>query len=161
MSFYTEVIQQDPRFRSTTAVHDIDLLEPATRAAVQAIIDAAAAQGITLQVTETYRSGERQQQLFTQKATQLQTVGVHHYGLAADFCKIVDGKASWDGDWSFLAPLCAANGLVWGGDWGEPGKPHSFRDYDHVQRCDVGQQTLLFAGTWYPDAPETTPDINA
>jgi len=30
-----------------------------------------------------------------------------------------------------------------------------------VQRCDVGQQTLLFAGTWYPDASETTTEIDA
>lgn len=155
MSFYTDVIQQDPRFRSTEAVRDPELLEPATRAAVQAIIDGAAQQGITLEVTETYRSQERQQQLFAQHATQLQTVGVHHFGLAADFCKIVDGKASWDGDWSFLAPLCAANGMIWGGDWGEPDRPHTFRDHDHVQRCEVSQQPLLFAGTWYPDASAT------
>ncbi|MGA2739343.1 MAG: M15 family metallopeptidase [Bryobacteraceae bacterium] len=152
MSFYTEVIQQNPQFHSTTAVRDMELLEPATRAAVQAIIDGAAAQGVTLEVTETYRSQERQQQLFAQHATQLETVGVHHYGLAADFCKVVDGKAAWDGDWSFLTPLCAANGMIWGGDWGQPDKPHSFRDYDHVQRCEVSEQAALFAGTWYPQA---------
>ncbi len=153
MSFYNEVIQNDPRFRATTSVRDLELLEPATRAAVQAIIAGAAEKGITLQVTETYRSQERQQQLFAEKLSQLQNVGVHHYGLAADFCKIIDGKASWDGDWSFLAPLCAANGMIWGGDWGEPGKPHSFHDYDHVQRCEVSQQDQLFAGTWYPESP--------
>jgi len=152
MSFYSEVIRPDARFRSTLAVRDIELLEPATRAAVQAIVEGAAAQGILLQVTETYRSQERQQQLFAEKLSQLQNVGVHHYGLAADFCKLVKGKASWEGDWSFLAPLCAANGMVWGGDWGEPGKIHSFHDYDHVQRCDVCRQAELFAGTWYPDS---------
>jgi hypothetical protein len=155
MSFYTDVIQQDTRFHSTEAVRDMALLDPGTRAAVQAIIAGAAARGITLEVTETFRSQERQQQLFAQHATQLESVGVHHYGLAADFCKIVAGKASWDGDWSFLAPLCAANGMIWGGDWGEPDKSHSFRDYDHVQRCEVTQQPPLFAGAWYPDSSTT------
>ncbi len=152
MSFYIDVIQQDPRFHSTETVRDMDLLDPATRAAVQAIIAGAAQQGITLEVTETYRSQERQEQLFAQHVTELQTVGVDHYGLATDFCKIGDGKASWDGDWSFLAPLCAANGMIWGGDWGEPDQTHTFRDYDHVQRCEVSQQPSLFAGTWYPDS---------
>jgi hypothetical protein len=84
-------------------------------------------------------------------------VNIYHFGLAVDFCKIVDGKASWEGDWSFLAPLCAANGMIWGGDWGAPDKQHSFRDYDHVQRCEVIQQAELFAGTWYPEAAEPGP----
>jgi|ERR1035438_1877822 hypothetical protein len=151
-NFYTDVIQQDPRFHSIASVRDVALLEPQTRIAVQAIIDGAAQQGISLEITETFRSEERQQHLFEQGATQLRTVGTHNYGIAADFCKIVDGVASWEGDWSFLAPLCAANGLVWGGDWGAPGQFHAFRDYDHVQRCEVSQQAKLFTGEWYPDA---------
>jgi hypothetical protein len=156
MSFYTDVIRKDPRFHSTAQIRDLALLEPDTRDAVEAIIKGAAAHGITLMVTETYRSQERQHQLFAQKLSQLQNVGVHHYGLAVDFCKIVNGKASWDGDWSFLAPLCASNGMIWGGDWGEPDQPHSFRDYDHVQRCELCRQDDLFAGTWYPGASDDT-----
>jgi hypothetical protein len=150
MSFYTDTIRNDPRATSVTAIRDLDLLEPATREAVSAIIADAAALGITLMVTETYRSTERQQHLFTTGATQLRAVGVHHYGLAADFCKLVDGKASWDGDWNFLGDLAKKYGMIWGGDWGEPDKPHTFRDMDHVQRCEVAQQNELFAGTWYP-----------
>src|ERR1035438_4926285 len=95
-NFYTDVIQQDPRFHSIASVRDVALLEPQTRIAVQAIIDGAAQQGISLEVTETFRSEERQQHLFEQGATQLRTVGTHNYGIAADFCKIVDGVASWD-----------------------------------------------------------------
>jgi hypothetical protein len=149
-NFYIDVIQNDPRFRSVDPVRDIAMLEPVTRAAVEAIITEAAEQGITLQVTETYRSVERQQHLYETHATQLKDVGVHHYGLAADFCKIVDGEASWTGDWKFLRDLADKHGLVSGVDWGHPDRPHSFCDSDHVQRIDVSDQSRLFAGNWYP-----------
>lgn len=150
-NFYTDVIAQDPRFHATESVRDMALLEPVTRAAVQALIADAATQGIHLMVTETYRSRERQQVLFNQHLTKLQDVGVHHYGLAADFCKLIDGKASWDGDWTFMAPLCARHGLISGVDWGQPGVKPSFVDSDHVQRVTVAQQHQLFDGTWYPE----------
>jgi hypothetical protein len=153
MSFFTDVIQNDPRYVSSLPCKDMALLEPVTRAAVQAIIADAAAQGITLIVTETFRSEARQQALFQQGATQLRTVGVHHYGLAADFAKIIDGKASWAGDWSFLRDLADRHGMISGLDWGQPAVKHSFVDPDHVQRCSVAEQTGLFAGTWYPSDP--------
>lgn len=152
MSFYSDVLQKDARFVSTNAIRDLDLIEPVTRAAVQAIIAGAAAKGITLMVTETFRSKERQQKLFDTGASKLRAVGVHHYGLAVDFAKVIGGKASWDGDWTFLRDLALQNGMIWGGDWGAPAAPHSFRDMDHVQRCTVEDQTKLFAGAWYPDA---------
>jgi hypothetical protein len=151
MSFYADVIQQDPRFYSTEECRDLALLEPVTRAAVAAIIADAEEMGIQLIVTETYRSAERQQQLFAQGATQLETVGVHHYGLAADFCKIIDGKASWAGDWGFLCKLADAHGCLSGGDWGASTVAHSFRDFDHIQRINVQDQDQLFSQVWYPE----------
>jgi hypothetical protein len=83
-NFYTDVIARDHRFHTTKPIGDLALLEPVTRAKVQQIIADAAAKGIKLMVYETYRSQERQQLLFDQKASQLKTVGVHHYGLACD-----------------------------------------------------------------------------
>lgn len=151
-NFYTDVIQNDPRFHSPTSCRDTNLLEPGTRAAVAAIIRDAAIMGIKLIVTETYRSTERQQMLYAQGATQLRTVGVHHYGLAADFCKVINGAASWAGDWSFLRDLAVKHGMISGLDWGVPGVEHSFVDPDHIQRCTIDQQPGLFAGTWYPDS---------
>lgn len=150
-NFYQDVIQSNPHFHSAERVSDIALLEPKTRSAVEAIIADAAAKGIRLMVFETYRSQERQAQLFSQGASQLRTVGVHHYGLACDIVKNVNGKPSWEGDFGFLGPLARAHGLVWGGDWGRPDLPHSFRDTDHVQRCSVAAQRQLFAGTFFPD----------
>ena len=151
-NFFTDVISRDPRFHTTQVVNDLALLEPVTRAAVQAVIADAAAHGISLMVFETFRSQERQSMLFQQGATQLRTVGVHNYGLACDIVKSIGGQPSWKGDFGFLAEIAKAHGLIWGGDWGTPNQPHSFRDTDHVQRCSVARQASLFRGDWYPDA---------
>lgn len=151
MSFRTEILEQDSRFTSINRIHDLTLLEPVTRAAVQAVIAGAQAQGIALIPFETFRSQARQQQLYEQKATQLKTVGVHNYGLACDLVKSIGGEPSWKGDFSFLGILARKHGLIWGGDWGEPGEPHDFVDAVHLQRCSVGRQPELFSGAWYPD----------
>lgn len=34
---------------------------------------------------------------------------------------------------------------------GQPDKPHTFIDDDHVQRVTLARQAKLFAGGWYPD----------
>lgn len=151
MSFYTDVIQQSPQFTSRNRVADLNLLEPVTRAAVQQIIARAASNGVKLMVFETYRSQERQTELFNQHATQLKTVGVHHFGLACDLVKDVNGEPSWKGDFTFLKPLADGSGLIWGGDWGNDTVVHSFRDMDHVQRINVADQSKLFNLSWYPD----------
>jgi hypothetical protein len=151
-NFFTDVITNDRRFNLASRISDPALLEPVTRAAIEAVIADAATRGIKLMIFETYRSQERQQALFEQGATQLRKVGVHHYGLACDLVKDINGDPSWKGDFSFLGVIGPAHGLVWGGDWGRPDLPHSFRDNDHVQRCSLAMQPQLFRGEWYPDA---------
>jgi hypothetical protein len=151
-NFYTDVISRDPRFESVSRVSDPSLLEPATRQLVTAIISAAKHMGIELTIFETYRSQQRQQELFNQGATKLRKVGVHHYGLACDIVKVVAGEPSWKGDFSFLGQLAQSSGMIWGGDWGEPHIKHTFIDAVHVQRCTVARQANLFAGAWFPDA---------
>jgi hypothetical protein len=151
-NFYTDFIMKDARFKSPNRVADPTLLEPATRTLVETIIDAAKKQGIALMIFETYRSEERQLALFKQGATKLQTVGVHHYGLACDLVKNINGEPSWKGSFDFLGQLAHGNRLIWGGDWGNPAVAHTFIDDDHVQRCSLTRQAALFAGTWYPDA---------
>lgn len=150
-NFFTDVISADPRFNSTTRVHDLALLEPITRELVQKIVAGAKTMGIDVMVFETYRSQARQQDLFHQGASKLQKVGVHHYGLACDIVKVINGEPSWKGDFSFLGELAHSAGLIWGGDWGDPSVKPSFIDAVHVQRCTVARQSELFAGTFYPD----------
>lgn len=152
MSFYSDVIVPSPNFSSIVECRDLNMLEPVTRSAVQSILSDAQKMGITLLTTETYRSPARQKQLFDQKATRLQNVGVHGYGLACDFCKIVDGVVSWAGDWSFLRDLAEKHGLISGLDWGHPEKSHDFVDPDHVQRVSLEDETRLWTSSWYPDA---------
>jgi hypothetical protein len=151
-NFYTDTIQKDSRFNSAKKIDDPDLLEPKTRSLVNAIIADAAANGLKFMIFETYRSEKRQLALFAQGATKLKQVGVHHYGLACDLVKDVNGQPSWKGDFSMLGDLARHHGLIWGGDWGTPGSKHTFIDDDHVQRCTIGRQASLFKGSWYPGA---------
>lgn len=150
-TFYTDVISKDARFGSLTRVADPSLLEPGTRQLVERIITASLQMGIEVLIYETYRSQDRQQQLFNSGASKLRTVGVHHYGLACDIVRSVGGEPCWKGDFTFLGQLAQSSGLIWGGDWGAPQIKHSFIDSVHVQRCTVARQGDLFAGVWYPD----------
>lgn len=151
MSFYDDVIKQSFYFNSPSLVHDMNMLEPNTRAAVQAILAEAAAAGEPLLVFETYRSVQRQEELFKRGATQLSEVGVHHYGLGADLVKSVNGSPSWKGSFAFMSALAKKHGLVSGVDWGHPEVKHLFYDGAHVQRISVKDQDRLFAGEFYPD----------
>jgi hypothetical protein len=151
MSFFTDVIEKDPGFKSLKRINALALLEPVTRAAVQKIIEDSKVLGLDMMVFETFRSQARQQQLFAQGATKLRTVGVHNDGLACDIVKVVGGEPSWKGDFSFLGLLARKHGLIWGGDWGTPGQHHTFIDSVHVQRCSIARQPDLFRGEWYPD----------
>lgn len=151
MTFYVDVIQHDPRFKSKNRVADLQLLEPITRSRVENILRDATNLGIRLMVWETYRSETRQEQLFQEGATTLRAVGVHHYGLAADLVRDMNGDPSWKGDFKFLRDLARDHGLIWGGDWGRKGVKPKFFDPYHLQRCTVTRQKTLFAGKWYPD----------
>ena len=150
-NFYTDVIMADPRFNSTKRIADPELLEPTTRELVQAIVADAATNGLKLMIFETYRSQARQMALFNQGATKLKQVGVHHFGLACDLVKDINGQPSWKGDFSMLGALAKHHKLIWGGDWGTPASVHTFVDTDHVQRVTIGRQARLFSGDWYPD----------
>jgi hypothetical protein len=150
-NFYTDVISPDVRFDSAARISDPSLLEPTTRRLVEGLVTSAQNMGIVVMIYETYRSQDRQQALFNNGATKLRTVGVHHYGLACDIVRVINGEPSWKGDFSFLGQLAHASGLIWGGDWGDPNIKHSFVDSVHVQRCTVTRQADLFAGNWYPD----------
>jgi hypothetical protein len=150
-NFFSDVIALDARFHSANRIADAALLEPITRQLVQRLMGTAQQMGIAVMIYETYRSQQRQQDLFNNGASKLRTVGVHHYGLACDIVRSVGGEPSWKGDFSFLGQLALTCGLIWGGDWGTPHIHPSFVDSVHVQRCTVARQGDLFAGLWYPD----------
>ncbi|MFZ0275954.1 MAG: M15 family metallopeptidase [Candidatus Sulfotelmatobacter sp.] len=117
-NFYSDVICKDARFASLTRVNDPSLLESATRQLVQSVVSVAQQMGIEVIIFETYRSQNRQQELFDSGATKLRTVGVHHYGLACDIVRVAAGEPCWKGDFSFLGQLAHSSGLIWGGRLG-------------------------------------------
>lgn len=149
-NFREDVIRQDPRYTQPRRCSDVDLLEPRTRELILAVVGEARRRGTELMVYETFRSQARQRLLYDRGATRLRTVGVHAYGLACDLVRDVGGEPSWKGDFSLLGELARVHGLVWGGDWGNPGVKHSLVDPVHLQRVSVARQGELFRGTWYP-----------
>ena len=74
-NFYSDVICKDARFASLTRVSDPSLLEPTTRELVQSVVSAAQQMGIEVMIYETYRSQNRQQELFNNGATRASNGG--------------------------------------------------------------------------------------
>lgn len=54
----------------------------------------------------------------------------HNYGLAIDFCVLVNGKMVWsrDANWMVVVNTFKKYGFTWGGDFTGP-----FKDYPHVE----------------------------
>jgi hypothetical protein len=143
-NFFTEVIQKDPRYKSKERISDLELLEPVLRGLVTKIIADAQSMGVELGVFETFRSKQRQRQLYEEGHTKLKTVGVHHYGLACDLVRRYKGKFNWELDHSVVGQLALKYRLVWGGTWKD------FYDAYHIQRIAAPRQKELFASSFYP-----------
>jgi len=125
-TFYADVIAKNARLASSVRICDPVLLEPMTRQPTERLVSAARQMGIEVMICETYRSQDRQQELFNSAASKLRTVGVHHYGLACAIVHSVGGEPGWKGDFTFLGQLAQSCGLIWGSDWGAPRFKHSF-----------------------------------
>jgi hypothetical protein len=150
MSFYTDTIRLSPLFHSTKPVSDLNLLEPTFRRKVLAVISDAHGHGQEFRVLETYRSQELQAIYFKRGVTKLRNVGVHHFALACDLVRVVNGRDDWNADFSLLAKLAKSHSIVSGLNWNQPG-PNRFVDAGHLQRINVSDQGKLFRGEWYPD----------
>ncbi len=114
----------------------LDGVKPELAAKVQAIIAAMGELGFVMIVTDGLRTTTEQQALYAQGRTEpgaivthangVQTRSNHQSGLAVDCCFVVDGKASWDDamPWALYGAMATALGLVWGGSWKHPDRPH-------------------------------------
>lgn len=74
---------------------------------------------------ETYRSPERQNELFKKKKTRAKAwQSAHQYGMAIDFVPVIDGKPAWpdseDECWVELLGLATECGLLNDIDWDLP-----------------------------------------
>jgi len=131
------------RDMNTASQNRLTKVHPRLAKGVTAIIDALAAQGITIEVVQGLRTFAEQDALFAQGRTKPGQVVTqarggqsnHNYGLAVDLCPFVDGKPQWNDNQVFIRIGAEAvkQGLQWGGDW------KKFIDKPHVQ---IGSLTM-------------------
>lgn len=117
---------------------DLKDLNPKVAAMCAAFISACKAQEIDVLITSTLRDNESQNALYAQGRTVKGSIvtnakagqSFHNYGLAFDFCPIVNGKCQWNDLDLFkrCGVVAESVGLEWAGRWA--GK---FREAAHCQ----------------------------
>lgn len=138
----------------------INLLHPKVRDEVTKIINeanAALTKHSQVRIVQGLRTIEEQDGLYAlgrtkpgKKVTNAKGgSSFHNYGLAIDFCLLIDGKEiSWDmakdydedkkADWTEVVEIFKKYGWEWGGNWS------SIKDYPHFQKVFGNSwQTLL------------------
>jgi peptidoglycan L-alanyl-D-glutamate endopeptidase CwlK len=95
-------------------------------------------EGVHPIITQGLRSFAESDKLFAQGRTAPGAIvtnaragsSYHNYGLAIDFCLVVDGKQVWgvNEDWMIVVNIFKSHGFTWGGDF-----PGSFKDYPHLE----------------------------
>jgi len=111
---------------------DLNELTPETKYLANLLLRKCKEQGIGIQITETYRSQERQNELYAQGRTIQGKIvtwtlnSLHKTRKAFDFVPIVNGKANWNDLILFkrVGEIGKSIGLTWGGDWKTPDRPH-------------------------------------
>lgn len=117
---------------------DLKDLHPKVAAMCSAFVNACKSQGIDVLITSTLRDNESQNALYAQGRTVKGSIvtnakagqSFHNYGLAFDFCPIVNGKCQWNDLDLFkrCGVIAESVGLEWAGRWA--GK---FRESAHCQ----------------------------
>lgn len=117
---------------------DLKDLNPKVAAMCAAFIDECKKLGIDVLITSTLRDNESQNALYAQGRTVKGSIvtnakagqSFHNYGLAFDFCPIVNGKCQWNDLDLFkrCGVIAESVGLEWAGRWA--GK---FRESIHCQ----------------------------
>lgn len=124
----------------------VTALHPVVAAKMSALIKETKKIGITILITDGFRSSLEQDVLYQQGRRgggQIVTNvkggdSYHNYGLAIDFAlRTLQGKVVWDlkydgnrngqSDWMEVVAIAKKLGFAWGGDW------KNFKDYPHLQ----------------------------
>lgn len=128
------------------------------------VVDAAAAEGIDLLITQGLRTFAYQDGLYAQGRTKPGKIVTsaragqsrHNYGGAIDFARRLNGKITWDGKYyKVIGRLAKAEGLIWGGDWNFVDLPHvelaglpdSYKDMLKVYNAN-GKETGGIEAVW-------------
>lgn len=121
-------------------------LHPIVKERSDQLIQKAAEKGITVVITDGFRSAEDQDRLYEKGRTSEGNIvtnaqggeSYHNYGLAIDFAlktpsenvvwdRQLDGNKNGIADWTEVVKMAKALGFEWGGDWAQ------FKDYPHLQ----------------------------
>lgn len=132
------------------------------------LIQQAADKGITIMITDAFRSIPEQDKLYEKGRSKNGTIvthakggeSYHNFGLAIDFALLTrDGRAIWDtsfdgngngkSDWMEVVGLAKSLGFEWGGDW------RNFKDYPHLEMRFGLTINELQRGKRPPDQPLT------
>ena len=116
----------------------LSAIHPELKRRVEILLRQLAAQGLTVEVVQGFRTPEEQDALYAQGRTKpgkkvtnaKRWQSNHNYGLAVDLCPFVDGRPNWDAPfaiWQTIGRTTEGLGLEWGGRWAK------FRDLPHVQ----------------------------
>lgn len=143
----------------TKACRDISALSPVAQRACRAFLRECEKEGLSVLITETYRSQVRQDYLYAQGRTRAGKVvtwtrNSRHTGrMAWDICKNVKGQEYADA--AFFAKCGAIAkrlGITWGGTWDTPDKPHFevTKDWKGKEESEVVKyyETLDEVPTW-------------
>jgi len=121
-------------------------LTPAAQSAALALLQAAAANGIQLEIVNGLRDSNTQAALFAQGRTAPGPIvtyakpgsSLHEKGMAFDVAVNKNGKPTWPNDpalWQQIGALGESIGMTWGGRFPQlnPGPPAQPADLDHFQ----------------------------
>lgn len=119
--------------------------------------------GISILITDDFRSAEEQDRLYAQGRTAPGNIvthvrggeSYHNFGLAIDFAlQLPDASVVWDierddngsgrPDWLEVADLAKELGFDWGGDW------RGFKDYPHLEMT-FGLSIRELQDGWRPE----------
>jgi hypothetical protein len=116
----------------------MDKLIPEVAELANELLRQCKAKGIPIKITETWRSPERQAELYKQGTTQIKTMGMHYYGVAFDVCVDSLALGAYNPDiLREVGKIGKSLGLTWGGDW------KTLVDMPHFQLDKYGDQNAL------------------
>jgi peptidoglycan L-alanyl-D-glutamate endopeptidase CwlK len=114
----------------------IHLLHPAAQTKARLLETMCRQKEIPLLITETWRTVSEQDALYARGRTAAGSIVTnargssfqsgHQWGVAFDFCRNVRGREfdNSDGFFETVGALGKSIGLIWGGDWRSPDRPH-------------------------------------
>jgi peptidoglycan L-alanyl-D-glutamate endopeptidase CwlK len=140
---------------------DLSGLLPAVRERAEAFLNLASLDGYPLVITETYRSPERQAELYAQGRTAPGPIvtnarpgqSLHEQRRAFDVCFPGPEPYSDAHPWHLLGEWAKQAGLEWGGHWHHPDRPHLQLSADQLYKAPAPTETrpTLRRGQFGPD----------